>query len=296
VCDEPSTSELFYDRSIGLEEKARRLRERADGGGEEARGYLESIQMLRHASAGGSVSRREGASPTLACVVALEASIPRVAKGLEVASSPPRESSLEAELVEQMNRELPTGLVAVKQRELLLAGWPGVGPVDLAVPITGVAPVLVELKWGRGALFNCAWDALKLATALAEGATHKAFLLAGAPASEWASGPAGSEFFGEDAEDWDVREFMSRHASGFKKWRREVRTRPRRVPDNFSSDPAGGWKLVVGGEPWELRWCELMLTLTSGWVEVDDEGRLSLSPGGAAPVMQSERLGSRGQR
>ncbi len=230
-------------------------------------------------------------SPTLTSINALEASIPKVAQTLEASALPPTEATLETELLRELNLELPTA-AAVKQYRLGLDGWPGVGPADIAIPLPESPPLLLELKWGKGTLYNCAWDALKLATALAVGATEKAFMLAGAPAGEWASGAEGAELFGKDAVDWDVQEFIARHASGFAEWRRAVQTRPRRVPDNFSTDtygPDGVWTLTVEGEPWELRCAELALTLTSGWIELDEEGQTSRSHDGPAPLMQWER-------
>jgi hypothetical protein len=76
--------------------------------------------------------------------------------------------------------------------------WPRLGRVDLAFVSGEETPVAVELKSGAGrdALAACAWDAVKLAFMLRHQQVSAAYLLAATPASDWALGLRGTEFFG----------------------------------------------------------------------------------------------------
>jgi hypothetical protein len=160
--------------------------------------------------------------PGLTMTRAIDAALPGVAQRLSSQASFPDEGVFERELSEAVRAELPSGAVlATQDREVKLLGWPGVGPVDMTLRVPGWPPYLVELKWGAGSLYNCAWDALKLATALAEGATTAtAILMAGAPLTSWQKGEPGAELFAE-TEDWDTRAFLERHAENFAFWRGE---------------------------------------------------------------------------
>ncbi len=211
---------------------------------------------------------------------AIDAALPGVAQKLSSQESPPDEGDFERELAQRVRRKLPDGAVLTTQDEIKLRGWPGVGPVDMTLRVPGWQPFLVELKWGAGSLYNCAWDALKLATALAEGVTvATADLIAGAPQASWEKGELGAELFAE-TEDWDTREFLERHAENFAYWRGEVNTRPRLVPERFSVDVAedASFPLQIDGVEWEIRSAAVTLTLKCAWLAIDEDGQIGSVP------------------
>ncbi len=208
--------------------------------------------------------------PFVALGKVFEAAFADAARSLERQKILPVERDLKRELRASLNQRLAGLTLESTEHKLSLKGWPKVGTVDLAIDVPSALPVLIELKWGAGTLYNCAWDAVKLALALGEGATNAAYMVAGAPVSEWSSGVPGSELFAD--EDWNTTAFMERHALGFAKWRREVATRPQRLPDEFRSDLDQMCSLQIGGAPWELRSVAISLMSGSGWVDIDDEG------------------------
>ena len=279
---------IFYDESLSLAEKQERLTVLADDGNEEARGYLGSIARIGRVKTHQAASDR---SPRLAATRAMLAAVPESARTLEELPVPPVEADFERELVRCVQAHLPDEIEVKTQYPVALEGWPGVGAVDLALVPPNGAPVLCELKWGKGTLFNCAWDALKLATALAEGSTATgADLIAGAPRKDWERLEAGAELF-EETDDYETELFLLRHRDGFAHWRKEVKTRPGIVPNHFSIDVAedSRFALNIQGEPWEIRWATVMLTLTSGWLAIDENGKVSPTSGQGPPRMQWDR-------
>jgi hypothetical protein len=156
------------------------------------------------------------------------------------------------------------------EHSLTLNAWPKVGGVDLAIDVPSGSPVLIELKWGAGTLYNCAWDAVKLATALGEHAASAAFMVAGAPTSDWSPGTPGSDLFADA--DWDTTDFMERHASSFASWRQEVTTRPKMLPAAFCTSRATKCPVPIEGAQWDLRCVEIALPSGSGWVVIDSDG------------------------
>jgi hypothetical protein len=128
-----------------------------------------------------------GADPRLvASAEALDASLIDTASRLTRQDTRAVERDLKRELRASLSGRLE-GL-APTERPLNLKGWPKVGGVDMAIDIPNDLPVLIELKWGAETLYNCAWDAIKLALALDEGESAAAYMVAGAPMSEWSSG------------------------------------------------------------------------------------------------------------
>lgn len=154
-----------------------------------------------------------------------------------------------------------------------LVGWPGVGGVDVAIGPADELPTVVELKWGSGTLYNCAWDALKLALALREAVVARAFIVAGAPVDDWSGPTLGSELFA--TRGWDTEAFLSDHAASFAKWRRDVKTRPVRVPDAFETGYLTTVRLTVEGAPCEIRCGEVRASACGGWTQLDEEGRVT---------------------
>lgn len=185
---------------------------------------------------------------------------------LQQLSTAVRERELEESLVARLAESLP-GSVS-RQARLNLAGWRGVGNCDVAVVSDdGKAPNLLELKWGAGTLYNCIWDAAKLATALHERAAHRAYLVAGAPATDWQSGQRGAELFG--SKRWDVPEFMDHYRREFAFWKGAVKTHPEILPRSFSTESLCSIDGEIEGHQWQLR-CALVVTTNGGTVRVDD--------------------------
>ena len=223
-----------------------------------------------------------GALPQhVAAAEALEAALPDAASRLERQQTRPLEKDLKHALQASLEEKLAGLELEPTEHQLDLEGWPKVGNVDLAIAVPDDLPILIELKWGAETLYNCAWDAVKLALALSEGATRLAYLVAGGPVSEWSAGVPGSELFGVDTE-WITAEFMGRHASGFAKWRREVETRPRRLPDTFRSVGHEPVPVQIDGGRWELRWAEIVLASSTNSVEIDNESQVSAAIGDEA--------------
>jgi len=202
----------------------------------------------------------------------LVAVLPRVARAIEACPTP-HERDLKQVVRESLHGSLTGLTLSPIEHKLTLEGWPNLGPVDVAIEAPERPPLLVELKWGAGTLFNCAWDAVKLALASAEHAASLAFMVAGAPASDWSSGTLGSELFADSS--WDTAEFMKRHASGFAKWRRDVKTRPSRLPSAFRSHSCGSQPLTIQDQPWEIRMVEIGVDPGCSSVDIDQYGRVS---------------------
>lgn len=77
---------------------------------------------------------------------------------LQRRTGPIRERELEEVLCAELGQRAP-GVVS-RQVRLDLGGWRGVGSCDLTVlSDKRDALTLLELKWGQGTLYNCAWDA-----------------------------------------------------------------------------------------------------------------------------------------
>jgi hypothetical protein len=117
-------------------------------------------------------------------------------------------------------------------------GWVGLGSVDLVVRWPKRAPAFLELKCGAGAhvLRPCVWDAVKLATAVHGGNAGAGYLLAGAPAPEWAKPIAGAEFF--DTAEWHTLgpRVRDKFRADWRFWASERSPHiPGRVPHGFST-------------------------------------------------------------
>lgn len=138
------------------------------------------------------------------------------------------------------------------QHSLKLDGWHGrLGPADIALTEPGSAPALIECKWGGTALWNCAWDVVKLATAQAEGAATTGYLVAGAPTDTWGSEPEGSGLFQD--RDWSLENFLARYARYFAFWREDIQNYPKRLPAAFRTDRAATVPLTQLGVAHEIR-------------------------------------------
>jgi hypothetical protein len=153
--------------------------------------------------------------------------------------------TVERDLQKALDDATGAGSVAIE-----LTRWPKVGRVDLMLP----GRIAVELKWCKGGdtLGNCAWDAAKLAAALAEGQITEGYLVAGAPLVHWATRNDGVELFGKHA--LFTGDAIVRHYEGWWRfWCKAVVTRPVELPASFALsavsavqfdlDPATSWEL-----------------------------------------------------
>ena len=131
-----------------------------------------------------------------------------------------------------------------------IPGW-NPGGVDLVVD-SDDGDVWVELKWAKsyGTLFNCLWDAAKLAGAVRSGAAVAGYLVAGAPAAEWEKDhPYGGLF---TFHTWEGGSIVREFAKDWRGWRDEnPSTFPTEVVDPIQILPIG---FVRGGaDDWEIR-------------------------------------------
>jgi hypothetical protein len=144
--------------------------------------------------------------------------------------------------------------------------WPRLGAVDIGFLVSGEPPLLVELKAGVGrhALVACAWDALKLAFALQIGRASDAYLLAAAPAGDWASA-RGSEFFSTRA--FESEALREDYADGWKTWERDGYPAGSRVPARLATRALSRRRFLVGETPWELRLSAVHVEQPLAWIE-----------------------------
>ena len=150
--------------------------------------------------------------------------------------------------------------------------FPGVGHVDVAV--SGRSPVpdaLIELKWGGRTLWNCVWDAAKLALAVRVQAGRSGFLIAGAPARAWEKPERGADLFGDSTSE--IEDFLEAHADLFAFWRKEILTRPLRLPTPITTTAVACVPLEVEGALWELR-CSRVDAPGEWSVRLDQNGEI----------------------
>lgn len=139
-----------------------------------------------------------------------------------------------------------------------LADWPKVGRVDLALlrlaPRTG--PVLTELKWES--LANCVWDLAKLGLALHRSAGTAAYLVAGASTEAWATA-RGSTLL--TTRRWDTqRDLLDGYADLWAFWRRDVKTRPLRLPARIATEYIVSTPVPLVAGDWEIRAAEVTVS------------------------------------
>jgi hypothetical protein len=140
-------------------------------------------------------------------------------------------------------------------RVLLEEAWNGrVGGVDLAIDLEE-GLTLIELKWDPQTLAACAWDAVKLASALQAGEAQCAFLIAGSPIS---AGFHGNELL--ETADFDPIELRRRYARDFDFWKGDVKNHPRLVPRSWQVELRHDATLKFKGEPWQIRLAQIKAT------------------------------------
>jgi hypothetical protein len=142
---------------------------------------------------------------------------------------------------------------------------PKIGPVDVAVLAEDAPPppAFVELKWGAGTLYNCVWDAAKMAVAVAGGYASRGFLLAGAPESDWTAAVRGAELF--DTGTRSASYLFNEYADCWAKWRKEVKTRPQSIPSRLDTVVVESAQMLIAGEPWRLRAAEVLVPSDTPW-------------------------------
>ena len=166
-----------------------------------------------------------------------------------------KESDFQVALFERMGeasgvrREL--GIQRKGGRPGAIPGWDP-GAVDL-VAESDDGPVWIELKWAKsfGTLFNCLWDAAKLAGAVRSGAACAGYLAAGAPVVEWEKDhPYRDLFTFHSWEDGSIA--TGRHGKSWQGWLDEnPATFPTELVDPIQILPTG---YVRGGsDDWEVR-------------------------------------------
>lgn len=184
-------------------------------------------------------------------VAATAETISHLGSGLK---SPFHESGMQRVLVGALQMVLAaTDLKVIPQPNFAvsLEEWPNVGPVDVALlEDGGVRWAFLELKWGRGTLYNCIWDLAKMAVAVAGGASGSAYLIAGAPAEDWAESD-GAELFASGTTR--LVDLFEHYPSHWKKWCREVKTHPRFLPHLIGRTQLSAVPVRVRDEEWELR-------------------------------------------
>ena len=142
---------------------------------------------------------------------------------------------------------------------LRLAHWRRAYAIDTTASLPDGGRLVAELKWGVKTLYNCSWDLAKLGVVRGERAAEHAYLVAGAPASEW-SGASGAELFGNG--EWKTRDLWSRFGKHFDFWAKDVPTTgPVAVPAAMTTTLVS----VVLVSHWKGDW-----TLCASRVEVID--------------------------
>ena len=160
------------------------------------------------------------------------------------------------------------------------------GGVDVAVDVPDEAPILIELKWGAGNLYNCAWDARQARPRLKRGRGFEGVRrYAGAPlgglAAPWRLPPGRSLLpIGTPRRSWIGMQ------TDFAGWRAAVTTRPTRLPDEFSTERVHLTRLLVDGAEWEIRCAEVFFG-SAELLEVDEGGVVTQSPTGVMPVRET---------
>ena len=168
--------------------------------------------------------------------------------------SPFRESEMQRVFVHELRASLATVDLEVAPQEafkVVWPVWPGVGPVDVAlVEPDGTRRAFLELKWGAGTLYNCIWDLAKMATAVTIPEAATAFLIAGAPDTDWA-GADGAECFSSGTHS--LVELFEQYPKHWRFWLNDVKTHPAHLPRLVSTTQVAAVPVEVRGEAWTIR-------------------------------------------
>lgn len=153
-----------------------------------------------------------------------------------------------------------------------LKEWPGVGRVDLLIrdPL-GDPYICLELKCGRGTLYNCAWDLAKTGVIVARGLAHRAYLVAAAPETDWHI-EQGRELF--ETGQRTGKSLIDDYRKYWEFWKTEVKTRPKAIPTAIETTLVSDELLAIGGEPWILRTVEVKAS-PEDWLDIESGITLS---------------------
>lgn len=168
------------------------------------------------------------------------------------------ENGLAEKLRETHGARKQVNLKQTADKAAAIRGWPGVGGLDLELQVSD-GTAWAELKWAKSAdyLYNCLWDAAKLATAVREGAADTGYLVAGAPASAWMRQIDYAKVFDFSGfENGSITNYNKRFASCWDGWRREnANTYPIEIADPVCTWPEGQVSSPNpnGSEPWIIR-------------------------------------------
>jgi hypothetical protein len=164
---------------------------------------------------------------------------------------PFRERQMQALLVAELRRTTADDIEVKENLHIHALGWPGVGPVDIALRRSGDEVLAyLELKWGAGTLYNCIWDVAKMGLTHSLGDCPFAYLVAGAPLNAWTSGD-GSELFSDG--EWQTSVLYDRYATYWAYWKKSVTTHPETLPEILTTTVVASERCTVNGAPWEVR-------------------------------------------
>jgi hypothetical protein len=131
--------------------------------------------------------------------------------------------------------------------------WPRLGDVDIVLDNGVAAPAFFELKCGSGsdALGPCAWDLLKLALCLDQGACSCGFLVVAAPIRLFDERRLGTELL--RGQEWTSQGIRERYSSWFRHWEKCGDPPIKSVPPCGRIEARGFSNFEIAGMPWTLR-------------------------------------------
>ncbi|MGA7435538.1 MAG: hypothetical protein WBW44_07955 [Solirubrobacterales bacterium] len=154
-------------------------------------------------------------------------------------------------------KDNPYGFVAraaqLQVRARLAPAFPGLDPVDLAIEQQGVPKILFEMKLGRKEVADAAWDLCKLAVALREDVTRRAFMVGAAARSERAGEGSGLALF--DTRRWEAYRLLASYRNSFEK----RSTVPRKLPLEIRTELIDAVRFRNGSVEYEMRLIEVSL-------------------------------------
>jgi hypothetical protein len=144
-----------------------------------------------------------------------------------------------------------------------LAHWRKPYAIDTTAVLSDRETLAIELKWGSGSLYNCAWDLAKLAVVVCEEVAPHAYLVAAAPAHDWAEA-SGAELFADRA--WTPQQLGDHFRKHFNFWAKDVPTTgPIEVPAVFNTESVAVARVPSWSGDWSVRAARVTVT-DATWV------------------------------